>query len=103
MVPSATRAITTIALIIRPAHRARCKVIVSGTICRFIVSDTCHSPMGGSHIRSLLCLLGMINTEEMNSLFSLWGTIPRHENAESRTHPHIHNGSGNGELHPRGR
>src|SRR4030088_2678677 len=26
---------------------------------------------GGSHIRSLLCLLGMINTEEMNSLFSL--------------------------------
>src|SRR5258705_9088481 len=27
---------------------------------------------GGSHIRSLLSLLGMINTEEMNSLFSLW-------------------------------
>ncbi len=57
--------------------------------------------MGGSHIRSLLCLLSMINSEEMNSLFSLRRTIPRHENAKSRTHPHFHNGSGNGELHPR--
>src|SRR5258708_17602600 len=58
---------------------------------------------GGSHIRKLLCLLGIINTEKVNTLFSLWRTMPRDENAESRTHPHIHNGSGNGELHPRGR
>jgi len=56
--------------------------------------------MGDTDIRSLLCLLGMINTAEMNSLFSLRITIPRHDNAESRTHPHFHNGSGNGELHP---
>jgi len=29
------------------------------------------SPMGDTNVRKLPCLLGMINAEEMNSLFSL--------------------------------
>src|SRR5258708_11077941 len=104
MAPSATRAITTNALIIRPAHRAPCKVVVSGTRCSFIVSNTCRSPMGESQYSELTVSLRYDNHRgtELTVLSEVNNTEAR-KNAESRTPPHFHNGGRNGELHPRSR
>src|ERR1700722_3254510 len=99
MAPSATRAITTNALIIRPAPRARCKVIVSGARCRLIVADICHSQMGGCPYSELTVSLGCDKHRVAELTVLSIENNPKRENAESPTHPHFHNGSGNGEFH----